>query len=130
MPTLLPNQYFIFVALQGVFGNLVTLNIVYVEGAANYASSVTDTAITITLGTTLGVVNLDWAAIASLFNADGTVIFFGSMVGLTGDKTFNTGGIATGGSSGSGQGEYVLKSFGGVYSFAAQSQKYGLSIVN
>jgi hypothetical protein len=127
MPTLQPNQYFLFVALQGVFGNLVTLNILYVEGAPNYASSITDTAITLTLGTTLGIQNLDWSQIAVLFNGDGPAIALASMLGLAGDRTINTGSPFTGGSSGGGQGEYVLKSFGGVFSRAKMGKRAGVS---
>jgi hypothetical protein len=109
-----PGDVFAVTAVPGIFGNLVTLALVDLPGGANYTSSVTGFAITLTIGTTGGDTNIDWASIAALFNADAAIIPLASMEGATGDfsgpSVLRTPLVLKRGGSGTGLGQYYTGS--------------------
>ena len=95
-----------FTPEPGVFGDLLAVTIVYDEGGADLVITIADgTGITLTIGTTGGVANLQWDQIATMFNADpaGAIA---SMVGAA-EKIvpfFST--VDNGGAAGLGLGQF------------------------
>jgi hypothetical protein len=101
-----------FLYAPGIFGNLVSLPVVFLPAGPNYASSVANgTTITLTIGTTAGLTNIDWASIAALFNADSAVNGIATMVGQVGDFSvlpqYSLGNLP-GGSAGMGAGQFYF----------------------
>lgn len=97
----------------GIFGDMLFLDLVGVEGAPDYSSAVSGQRITLTIGLTSGLTNIDWAAIATLFNADPTVNGLATMDGQPGDNTAPEQlgpGAFDGGSDGLGAGQFYAAS--------------------
>lgn len=105
-----------FTAIQpGVFGNLIVIRIVYLEGGADLAIAVTNgTTITLTIGTTSAIPsipNISWDAMATIFNADSGASALATMTGPPDTppgkpNSDDEGDPLNGGSAGLGLGQY------------------------
>lgn len=105
-----PGTDALFTASPGFFGNAIVIELVYVEGAPNLVITVAQDTITLTLGTTSGIQNLSWDAIAVLVNANADAAALVTMEGQTADQnipSFTVGGDPLqGGSAGLGLGQF------------------------
>lgn len=99
-----------FTAVQpGVFGNLVFVGAVFVEGGPDLVISVSIGEITLTIGTTALTPNLTWAAIAALFNADAEASALAFMEGIdVAEIPVSFSGPLSGGTDGTGLGQYFF----------------------
>ena len=97
-----------FTPANGIFGDLFSLIIDYDEGGANLVISIaSETEVTLTIGTTGGTQNLQWDAIAALFNANVGASALAVMVGETNDGApSNLNSNASGGAAGDGLSQF------------------------
>lgn len=98
-----------FTAVPGVFGNLVVVSVVFVEGGGDLTITVDGTAITLTVGTTANIPNLTWEQIAALFNADAAASALAVMEGVAlAEIPISDSGPLRGGSDGEGLGQFFF----------------------
>lgn len=93
---------------DGIFGDLVSIETLFVDGGPDFSVAVTGKHIVMTVGTTAGATNLAWDEIAADFNADPFASLLATMVGTPASNVISntTSGPFVGGSAGLGAGQF------------------------